>query len=129
VPIGVPRADWKHAKGLRMGSFPVDETYEAKNRVGLIVLFILTSFFIALFGYMLMNKEIVVETGTITYLDFEGGFYGIVADDGEHYDPINLPSEFKEDGLRVMFIGKIREDLGSFHMWGKIIELTSIKKL
>jgi inhibitor of cysteine peptidase len=71
----------------------------------------------------------MVGTGTITYLNFEGGFYGIVADNGKHYDPINLPSEYEESGLRVVFIGKVREDLVSFHMWGELIELISIKKL
>ena len=43
------------------------------------------------------------ETGTIQYNDFEGGFYGIVRDNGEAYDPINLPTEFEEDGLRVKY--------------------------
>ena len=43
------------------------------------------------------------ETGTIQYNDFEGGFYGIVGDNGEAYDPINLPTEFEEDGLRVKY--------------------------
>ncbi len=50
-----------------------------------------------------VDTGIVKGTGTIVYLNFEGGFYGIIADNGEHYDPINLPSEFKKDGLRVRF--------------------------
>ena len=70
--------------------------------------------------------------GTVQYLDIEGGFYGIVADDGSNYDPINLSSDFsdfEEDGLRVTFEGKIRDDLDSIHMWGTIIELTAVEKL
>ena len=84
---------------------------------------------ITLSGCMLVDKNIVEGTGTMKYLDFEGGFYGIVADDGQHYDLLNLPSEFEEDGLRVSFRGKIRNDLASFHMWGNIIKLIYIKKL
>ena len=52
-------------------------------------------------------------TGRIQYNDFEGGFYGIVSDDGEHYDPKNLPDDFKEDGLRVGFKLKILENQSS----------------
>ena len=33
-----------------------------------------------------------------------GGFYGIVADDGERYLPADLPQEFRADGLRVRFV-------------------------
>ncbi len=69
------------------------------------------------------DNEIVEATGTVTYLSFEGGFYGIVADDEEHYDPINLSDEFHEDGLQVWFRARVRDDLASFHMWGRIIEL------
>ena len=83
-----------------------------------ITLALMLVFFIILSGCISKNNDIVEGTGTMTYLNFEGGFYGIVADDGEHYDPTNLPSEFKVDGLRVKFKGKIRDDLVSFRMWG-----------
>ena len=89
----------------------------------LITLISLTLFFNCIFDDVVRGKGIVV------YLDFEGGFYGIVADDDKHYDPINLPEEYKEDSLRVRFAGKVREDLASFHMWGEIIELFYIERL
>jgi hypothetical protein len=69
------------------------------------------------------------RTGTIQYIDLEGGFYGIMDDHENKYDPINLPEEFKEHGLRVKFSAKIREDIGSFHMWGTVIELTDIQQI
>jgi len=94
-----------------------------------VALALILFFLIALSGCMLVEENIVEGTGTMKYLDFEGGFYGIVADDGQHYDPINLPSEFEEDGLRVSFRGKIRDDLASIHMWEKLIELIYIEKL
>jgi len=49
------------------------------------------------------DQNIVSGTGAIIFLDFEGGFYGILSDDGEHYDPVNLSKEFQVDGLRVRF--------------------------
>ncbi len=66
--------------------------------------------------------------GTVTFLTFEGGFHGIVTADGERLDPINLPDEFRVDGLKVRFDYKPRTDLGSFHMWGTLVEIERIKK-
>jgi len=63
--------------------------------------------------------------GTIVYNDFEGGFYGIVGDDGNHYDPINLPEYLEVQNLRVRFSG-LYTGYGSFHMWGRSINITEI---
>ena len=68
-------------------------------------------------------------TGTIVFLSFEGGFYGIKGDDGRSYDPINLPVEFRKEGMRVRFEAKELRDRASFHMWGTIVELVHIEKL
>ena len=57
--------------------------------------------------------------------NFEGGFYGIIGDECSHYDPINLPQEYKVEGLQVRFSGDIL-DIPTFHMWGAVIELSDI---
>jgi len=75
------------------------------------------------------EKTIVKGTGTITYLDFEGGFYGIIADDGKRYDPVNLASTFEKNGLRVQFKARIKSNLVRHNMWGSIIELVYIDTL
>ena len=71
------------------------------------------------------STSIIYGTGVVRYLPFEGGFYGIVGDNGSHYDPMNLPLAFRIDGLKVRFSG-IAQNLLSTHMWGRIIKLTSI---
>ena len=58
----------------------------------------------------------------------EGGFWGIISDDGTKYDPIYMEDEYKKDGLPVRFEVKIREDLAGFHMWGTIVEIVQIEK-
>jgi len=68
-------------------------------------------------------------TGTVRYLGFEGGFYGLVADSGEKYDPVNLPKEYKQDGLRVKFQVREKKGMVGFRMWGKIAEVVKIEKL
>ena len=64
--------------------------------------------------------------GSIVYKDLEGGFFAIKGDDGRIYDPINLPDRFKKDGLKVKVNAKLRNDMGSIHMVGDIIEIVEI---
>lgn len=82
----------------------------------------------ALSTQLTINDRLVHGKGTVKYLSFEGGFYGIVGDDGKDYDPISMPQEFKVDGLRVQFTANLT-DCVSFHMWGYVVELFSIEKL
>ena len=73
------------------------------------------------------NQNLIYGTGIITYISLEGGFFGIISDDGNKYDPINLEPQFEIDGLRVIFIGQIL-DLFSIHMWGRIIRILFIQR-
>jgi len=70
--------------------------------------------------------EVFEFPGTVVYVDLEGGFYGIAAEDGSQYDPINLPESFRKDGLEVTVTAKLREDMGGIHMYGSIIEVVDI---
>jgi hypothetical protein len=63
------------------------------------------------------------------YLTFEGGFYGIYADSGAHYRPVNLPQAFAEDGIRVRFCAQPLEGVMSFRMWGIPVEIVEIESL
>ena len=69
--------------------------------------------------------EIFLE-GTVVWIDLEGGFFGILGDDGKQYDPLNLPAEFQIDGLRVVLSARIRDDAASAHMWGYLITIDNI---
>jgi inhibitor of cysteine peptidase len=75
------------------------------------------------------DKKEIHGKGTVKYLSFEGGFHGIVGDDGKHYDPLNLPQEFRVDGLQVRFTAIATDHMVSFHTWGYIVKLTSIERL
>ena len=76
----------------------------------------------------------IQRKGTVKYVNFEGGFYGIVGDDARNYDPLNMPQEFRVDGLRVRFTAErghaiMTDNVATFHMWGYIVRLVSIQKL
>ena len=71
----------------------------------------------------------VEATGTVVFVGLEGGFYGIITDEGARYDPVNLPPAFQRDGLRVRFRARILKDAAGIHMWGTPVELLHIEEL
>ncbi len=78
---------------------------------------------------VLEEDELIKGTGTISYLELEGGFYGIITEDESHYDPINLAEQFRNDGSVVEFVAYPRNDMMSFHMWGQLIEIRTIAEV
>jgi len=76
------------------------------------------------------TKTATIETtGTVTWVPLEGGFYGIIADDGAQYDPLNLPENYSQDGLRIRFAAVEEPDVVSFHMWGMFVTITEVTPL
>lgn len=80
-----------------------------------------------------LEKLILEGKGTIVYNDFEGGFYGIISDESYYgynkFNPNNLPSEFKQDGLRVKFKARVLWNAYSYHMWGIVVKILEIERL
>ena len=64
--------------------------------------------------------------GVVTYQDLEGGFYGLVDEHGETYNPLNLPEEYQQDGLTVYFSFVPRTGVMSIRMWGTPVDLLYI---
>ena len=73
-------------------------------------------------------SDVFQIVGTVTYQPIEGGFYAIDGDDGRKYDPLNLPEAFKEDGLKVKGLARLKKDVVGFHMYGEIIEIMDLEK-
>jgi len=90
---------------------------------------ILLALSVLLLGCLPEENGLITAKGTVRYLDLEGGFYGIVADDGTHYDPgESLPEEFRRDGLRVRFTARPKEGV-TIRMWGKLVEIEKIERI
>ena len=64
--------------------------------------------------------------GTVVYKDLEGGFFAIDGDDGQTYDPVNLPESFKQNGMRVKATVRVKSDAAGIHMVGDIVEIVDI---
>jgi len=71
-------------------------------------------------------QQTIGITGTVTYIDLEGGFYGIVADDGTQYLPLDLPEEFRQDGRAVTAEVIVRDDVATIQQWGTPVEIVDI---
>lgn len=72
--------------------------------------------------------RIVSGTGLVRRIDLEGGFYGIVDDLGERYDPSNLPEDFKVDSLRVHYQATLTDKMTT-RMWGRPVDIITIERL
>tara|TARA_Y100000748_G_C15502950_1_gene490808 strand:- start:5294 stop:6085 length:792 start_codon:yes stop_codon:yes gene_type:complete len=62
-------------------------------------------------------------TGTVTYIDISGGFYGVVGDDGSKYVVVNEALN-DWDKQRVTITGYSTPDILTIFMWGKPIWAT-----
>ncbi|MGB9843889.1 MAG: hypothetical protein ACPLN1_06005 [Caldisericia bacterium] len=51
----------------------------------------------------------IKKSDVIKFINLESGFYGIIGDDGKNYQPINLSNEFKVDGMKIKFEGRLRK--------------------
>ncbi len=71
----------------------------------------------------------IIATGTVRYLPMEGGFWGIVGDDGNNYDPMDLAPAFQKEGMRVRFEAIPETDMMSIRMWGALVKITRIEAL
>lgn len=75
------------------------------------------------------DPNLITKTGTVRHLDFEGGFWGIVADDSTRYDPGELDERFRQDGMRVRFDARKNEGQMSIRQWGTLVTIVRIDPL
>lgn len=93
-----------------------------------------TCFIVAVMLVSIMAPAFAAEstaqlTGEVAYIASEGGFYGIIGDDGRRYQPSNLPRNFRKAGLPVVFTFVERTGTFSTLMWGTIIDIKSINNV
>lgn len=69
--------------------------------------------------------DIYGGVGTVTWQDFEGGFWGIRSDQGA-FD-VAVPPEFQHEGMQVHFQVEELRGVASFHMWGRVARLISME--
>lgn len=65
-------------------------------------------------------------TGTVRKVDLEGGFFGIVTDQGQDLYPVNLGEEFRSDGTRLRFTHQAAA-VFTIHQWGSPVTLSDVQ--
>lgn len=75
-------------------------------------------------------RELVKVAGVIEAVNPGAGWYAIVPDGdrGTRYAPDRLPDDFKQDGLRVIFSGRVGEIAPDARAWGIPLTLTAIDR-
>jgi hypothetical protein len=68
-------------------------------------------------------------TGTIQFLDLEGGMFVIRDAQGTRFSPTNLPRDFRADGVNVEVEARRRDDLVSVGMTGPLVEIVRIRRV
>ncbi|MEL6925439.1 MAG: hypothetical protein AAFO94_15430 [Bacteroidota bacterium] len=73
-----------------------------------------------------MSKKI---KGKVVYQNLGIGFWGIVADNGTEYRPINMPEQLKYEGKSVsVHIAEVEEEMSMF-MWGTPVRIVSFRTM
>lgn len=65
-------------------------------------------------------------TGEVVFNDFEGGFWGLVSDEGEMFRPLEMPEALQQAGVKVSLLLRPVEVM-SFQMWGEPVEIVSVE--
>lgn len=68
------------------------------------------------------------STGTVRKVNLEGGFYGIVTDEGRDLYPVNLADEFRRDGARIRFSHEAAA-VFTMHQWGSPVTLSDVESI
>ncbi len=68
-----------------------------------------------------------VVNATVEFLNLEGGCWTIAPSEQLYYLPLNLPDQFRQDGLKVQAEVLRRDDYGSYCMVGPVVEILSIR--
>jgi hypothetical protein len=88
--------------------------------------------FYLLLVYSFLNGMTSVEaavlniSGKIVSLPMEGGFYGVLGDDGKKYLPQNLPNMLQRHNLAVRIKAVSQANRLGIHQWGEYIQVLDV---
>lgn len=73
-----------------------------------------------------LDAQTLSFTGRVEKVDLEGGFFGIITDDGRKLDPGGLPASVQRHGQRVQGKARVLTDVMTIRMWGTAVEILEI---
>jgi|WetSurMetagenome_2_1015567.scaffolds.fasta_scaffold164146_2 hypothetical protein len=78
------------------------------------------------FSSVYADDKLLTFQGEVVFVEIEGGFYGIIDQNGQKYLPSNLPGNLKKDGLKVRGTAQLKSGKLGFKQWGKMIDIIEI---
>lgn len=75
----------------------------------------------------LRSNPRAVVNATVRFQSIEGGCWTLHLSQNVSYLPLNLPEQFRQDGLQVQVDLLRRDDHGSVCMIGPVVEILSIR--
>lgn len=70
--------------------------------------------------------QVLTTNATIRFVNLEGGCWVIEAAPGRRYEPVNLGSTFRTDGLQVRVVLRDAPDMTGICMMGPFVVIDSI---
>lgn len=74
------------------------------------------------------KQNLLTLTGTLRYLQIEGGFFGFESDNGKKYTFKGLEPTLRVANIRLKVTGFIREDIMTTTQYGSVLEVVSAVK-
>jgi len=71
-----------------------------------------------------MVQQAKWQQGEVVFVELEGGFWGIITNDGQKILPHGLPKALAVAGSKVRFQGKIIKDAVTIQQWGQVVKIT-----
>ncbi|WP_286264281.1 hypothetical protein [Thalassotalea atypica] len=65
--------------------------------------------------------------GEVRFFNLEGGFYGLIADNGDKLLPMNLNKKYKQHGAIIQFQGHYIKDMMTIQQWGQVYKITKVQ--
>lgn len=104
--------------------------FSSKIYSTLLLLLVLTlSSPIALAAQQNSKAATIHLTGHVEYVNNYGGFFAIIGDDGQKYQPTNLPGKVRKNGLAIKFDAIPNDNVVSAFLWGTIIDVSNVAPL
>jgi len=73
-----------------------------------------------------LDEKIITLQGTIHFFALEGGFYGIIIENGQKILPINLKKKYQINGAIVKVEGQLIPELVTIQQWGTPFKIHKI---
>ncbi|SVC94094.1 uncharacterized protein METZ01_LOCUS346948, partial [marine metagenome] len=74
------------------------------------------------------EPELIEFTGVVKHIDLEGGFWGIVREDGNSILPFGLPKDFEREGLVIKGFGEVLE-VATIQQWGIPVQIIQVETI